>query len=146
MESRYPEPDLGRWTRLPDGSAVGERSSAKSTSRNALDIDLKGSDGGPSTGRSTSNPKTGGVPDIPTAEPAPVESVPAKPAPAESAPIEGFESGGPAGIPVAPHFVHPPGTIDHGNLPIIGEDDPGKLTVTSNTEPMTMHTTGTQRQ
>jgi hypothetical protein len=125
MESRYPEPDMGRWKRLPDGSAVGERGSAKSTGRNALDIDLKGSDGGNEHWKIHINPKTGGVPDIPTAEPAPVESAPAKPAPAESAPVEGFEGGGPAGIPVGPHFVHPPGTIDHG-IPIIGEDDPGE--------------------
>jgi len=135
MESRYPDPDMGHWKQLPDGSAVGDRKSAKSNGRNALDIDLKTSDPKGEHWKIHINPKTGGVPDIPAAEPTPAESagsepgpaeIPsAQPAPAESAPIEGFEGGGPAGIPVAPHFVHPPGTIDHGT-PIIGEDDPGE--------------------
>jgi hypothetical protein len=115
---------MGQWKRLPDGSAVGERNSAKSTGENALDIDLKGPDGWSEYWKIHINPKTGWVPDIPAIDPAPIEAAPAEPAPAESAPLEGFKGSGPAGIPVAPHFVHPPGTIDHG-IPIIGEDDPG---------------------
>jgi hypothetical protein len=122
MQSRYPEPDMGHWKRLPDGSEVGERYSADSTGRNALEIDLKNPDGTTQHWKIHINPKTGGVPDIPAVEPAPAETEPA-----ERGPVEGFEGGGPAGIPVAPHFVHPPGTIDHG-IPIIGEDDPGEDT------------------
>jgi hypothetical protein len=124
-QCRYPEPDMGQWKRLPDGSEVGERYSADSTGENALDIDLKGSDGTTQHWKVHVNPKTGGVPDIPAAEPAPAEPAPPRAAPTEPAPVEGFEGGGPAGIPVAPHFVHPPGSIDHG-IPIIGEDDPGE--------------------
>jgi len=125
MESRYSEPGKGQWKRLPDGSEVGERYSAKSTGRNALEVDLKRPDGTTQHWKIHINPKTGGAPEIPAVEPVPVEQAPAEPAPIESAPVEGFEGGGPAGIPVAPHFVHPPGTIDHG-IPIIGEDDPGE--------------------
>ena len=125
MPSRYREPGKGDWTRLPDGSEVGERYSANSTSQSALDVDLKAPDGTTDHWKIHINPKTGAVPDIPGVEAAPAESAPAEPAPAESAPVEGFEGSGPAGIPVAPHFVHPPGTIDHG-IPIIGEDDPGE--------------------
>jgi hypothetical protein len=125
IQSRYPVPEMGQWKRLPDGSEVGERYSADSTRRNALDIDIKGADGTSEHWKVHINPKTGGVPDIPPVEPAPVEAAPAEPAPVESAPVKGFEGGGPAGIPVAPHFVHPPGTIDHG-IPIMGEDDPGE--------------------
>jgi hypothetical protein len=55
----------------------------------------------------------------------PAQPAPTRAAPAESVPVEGFDSGGPAGIPPWPHLVHPPGTIDHG-IPIIGEDDPGE--------------------
>jgi hypothetical protein len=125
--NHYQNPAKGSWTDLPDGSKVGERYSAGSTGQNALEIDLKGSDGTKQHWKIHINPKTGGVPEIPAVEPAPVEAAPAEPAPAESAPVEGYEGGGPAGIPVAPHFVHPPGTIDHG-IPIIGEDDPGEDT------------------
>jgi hypothetical protein len=65
------------------------------------------------------------------AEQAPTEAATAKPDPAKAppaekgAPAEGFEGGGPAGIPTAPHFLHPPGTLEHG-APIIGEDHPGE--------------------
>jgi hypothetical protein len=120
MESRYSEPGKGQWNRLPDGSEVGERYSAQSTGQNSLDIDLKGPDGTAEHWKIHINPKTGGVPDVPAVEPVPTE-----PAPVESAPVKGFEGGGPAGIPVGPHFIHPPGSIDHG-IPIIGEDDPGE--------------------
>ena len=123
--NRYREAGKGEWKVLPDGSEVGERYAAQSTGQNSLDIDLKGPDGTNEHWKIHINPKTGGVPDIPAVEPAPVEVAPAEPAPAESAPVKDFEGGGPAGIPVAPHFVHPPGTIDHG-IPIIGEDDPGE--------------------
>jgi hypothetical protein len=123
--NRYEDPAKGAWKRLPDGSEVGERYSADSTGKNALEIDLKGSDGTTQHWKIHMNPKTGGVPDIPAVEPAPVEAAPAEPAPTKSGPVEGFEAGGPAGIPAAPHFVHPPGSIDHG-IPIIGEDDPGE--------------------
>jgi hypothetical protein len=125
-ENRYGDPGKGSWTNLPDGSKVGERSTARSTGQNALDIDLT-SPNGTEYWKVHINPKTGGVPDIPAVEAAPVEASPAEPAPAEPAPAEGFEGAGPAGIPAAPHFVHPPGTIDHG-IPIIGEDDPGEDT------------------
>ncbi len=123
--NRYEDPAKGAWKRLPDGSEVGERYSADSTGKNALEIDLKGSDGTTQHWKIHMNPKTGGVPDIPAVEPAPVEAAPAEPAPTKSGPVEGFEGGGPAGIPAAPHFVHPPASIDHG-IPVIGEDDPGE--------------------
>ena len=125
MQSRYTEPGKGQWQRLPDGTEVGERYSADSTGKTALDIDLKGPDGTTQHWKIHINPKTGGVPEIPAIEPAPAEAAPVETAPAESAPVEGFEGVGPAGIPAAPHFVHPPGSIDHG-IPIIGEDDPGE--------------------
>jgi hypothetical protein len=127
IESRYPVPEMGKWKRLPDGSEIGERNSADSTGRKALDIDLQGADGTTEHWKVHINPKTGGVPDIPAVEPAPAEPATAEPGTAEPAPVEGFEGGGPAGIPAAPHFVHPPGSIDHG-IPIIGEDDPGEDT------------------
>ncbi|MGB9252045.1 MAG: hypothetical protein WCC28_20265 [Mycobacterium sp.] len=123
--NRYEDPAKGAWKRLPDGSEVGERYSADSTGKNALEIDLKGSDGTTQHWKIHMNPKTGGVPDIPAVEPAPVEAAPAEPAPTKSGPVEDFEGGGPAVIPAAPHFVHPPGSIDHG-IPVIGEDDPGE--------------------
>jgi hypothetical protein len=125
LQSRYTEPGEGQWQRLPDGTEVGERYSADSTGKTALDIDLKGPDGTTQHWKIHINPKTGGVPEIPAIEPAPAEAAPVETAPAESAPVEGFEGPGPAGIPAAPHFVHPPGSIDHG-IPIIGEDDPGE--------------------
>jgi hypothetical protein len=123
--NRYQNPAKGSWTDLPDGSKVGQRNAADSTGKNSLDIDLNGSDGTTQHWKIHINPKTGGVPDISGIEPGSVEPAPAEPAPAELAPVEGLEGGGPAGIPVAPHFVHPPGTVDHG-IPIIGEDDPGE--------------------
>jgi hypothetical protein len=125
IQSRYTEPGKGQWQRLPDGTEVGERYSADSTGKTALDIDLKGPDGTTQHWKIHINPKTGGVPEIPVIESAPAEAAPVETAPAESAPVEGFEGAGPAGIPAAPHFVHPPGSIDHG-IPIIGEDDPGE--------------------
>jgi hypothetical protein len=123
MPSRYPE-GKGQWQRLPDGSEVGERYSADSTGKSALEIDLKKPDETMDHFKIHINPQQGGVLDIPPVEPAPAEAAPAESAPTESGPIEGFEGGGPVGIPSAPHFIHPPGTIDHG-IPIIGEDDPG---------------------
>jgi hypothetical protein len=123
--NRYKNPAKGSFTDLPDGSKVGQRNAAGSTGKNSLDIDLKESDGTTQHWKIHINPKTGGVPDISGIDPASVEPAPAEPAPAERAPVEGLESGGPEGIPVAPHFVHPPGTLDHG-IPIIGEDDPGE--------------------
>jgi hypothetical protein len=122
--NRYRDPSKGFWTDLPDGSKVGERNAAGSTGRNALDVDLPGPNGD-EYWKVHINPTTGGVPDIPAVKPAPIESAPAEEAPVESGPAKGFEGGGPAGIPVAPHLVHPPGTINHG-IPIIGEDDPGE--------------------
>jgi hypothetical protein len=122
--NRYRDPGKGSWTDLPDGIKVGERNAAGSTGRNALDIDVPGPNGG-EYWKVHINPKTGGVPDIPAIKPVPIESAPAEESPARSGPARGFEGGGPAGIPVAPHFVHPPGTINHG-IPIIGEDDPGE--------------------
>jgi hypothetical protein len=133
-DNRYGDPAKGSWTDLPDGSKVGERFAARSTGQNVLDIDLKNPKGNEDW-KVHINPKTGGVPEIPAAQPAPAkaspaevapaEQAPAEVAPAEEAPVKGFEGGGPAGIPVTPHFVHPPGTIEHG-APIIGEDDPGE--------------------
>ncbi len=125
IDTHYPEPEMGKWERLPDGTEIGERVFADSTGKNVLDIDLKDPNGGIEHWKIHINPKTGAVPEIPAVEPAPAEAAPAEAAPAESAPVEGFEGGGPAGIPAAPHFVHPPGTVDHG-IPIIGEDDPGE--------------------
>jgi hypothetical protein len=120
MPSRYREPGKGDWTRLPDGSEVGERYSAKSTGQSVLEIDLKAPDGTTEHWKIHINPRTGGVPEIPA-----LEAAPGKAGPVESAPVEGFEGGGPAGIPTDPHFVHPPGTIHHG-APILGVDDPGE--------------------
>ena len=125
MESHYPDPDMGHWKRLPDGNEVGERNSARSTGQNALDIDLKGPDGAKQHWKIHINPKTGGMPEIPATEAVPAEAAPAEVAPVKEAPVEGFEGGGPAGIPVTPHFIHPPGSIEHG-APIIGADDPGE--------------------
>jgi hypothetical protein len=125
MGSRYSEPGKGEWKRLPDGSEVGERYSAESNGRNALEIDLKGPDGTKQHFKIHINPKTGGVPEFPAVKPPPAETAPAEKAPVERAPVEGFEGGGPAGIPTDPHFVHPPGTIHHG-APILGVDDPGE--------------------
>jgi hypothetical protein len=125
MESHYPDPDMGHWKRLPDGNEVGERNSARSTGQNALDIDLKGPDGAKQHWKIHINPKTGGMPEIPATEAAPAEAAPAEVAPVRQAPVEGFEGSGPAGIPVTPHFIHPPGSIEHG-APIIGADDPGE--------------------
>jgi hypothetical protein len=125
IDSRYPVPEMGKWKRLPDGSEIGERNSADSTGRKALDIELKKPDGTTDHWKVHINPKTGGVPEIPATQPAPAEAAPAEVVPAEQAPVEEFEGAGPVGIPAAPHFVHPPGTIDHG-IPIIGEDDPGE--------------------
>jgi hypothetical protein len=125
MDTHYPEPDHGKWERLPDGTEVGERVSADSTGKNVLDIDLKDPNGGTEHWKIHINPKTGAVPEIPAVEPAPGEAAPAEPSPAKPGPVEGFEGGGPAGIPTDPHFVHPPGTIHHG-APILGVDDPGE--------------------
>jgi hypothetical protein len=125
MDTHYDEPDMGKWKRLSDGSEVGERFSADSTGKNVLDIELKQPNGGTDHWKIHINPQKGGVPEIPAVEPAPAEAAPVEAAPTELTPREGLEVGGPAGIPAAPHFVHPPGTIDHG-IPIIGEDDPGE--------------------
>ena len=125
IESHYPDPDMGHWKRLPDGNEVGERNTAKSTGQKALDIDLKRPDGTKEHWKIHINPKTGGLPEFPATEAVPAEAAPAEAAPAEQAPIEGIEGGGPAGIPVTPHFIHPPGSVEHG-APIIGEDDPGE--------------------
>jgi hypothetical protein len=122
--NRYRNPAKGSWTDLPDGSKVGERLSAKSTGQNSLDISLQGPNGKESW-KVHINPEEGAVPELPTEAPGPAEAPAPRPAPVESAPVEGFEGGGPAGIPVGPHFVHTPGSIDHG-IPIIGEDDPGE--------------------
>ena len=128
MDSRY-EPGKGQWKRLPDGSEVGERYAADSTGRGALEIDLKASDGTKQHWKIHINPKTGGVPEFPTAKPAPVESAPVEEAPAESLPTEptptegGLAAGGPSGTPPGLHFVPAPGSINHP-FPIIGEDDP----------------------
>ncbi|OBK38182.1 hypothetical protein A5658_26600 [Mycobacterium sp. 1245111.1] len=122
METHYPEPDMGKWTRLPDGSEVGERVSADSTGKNVLDIDLPKPDGGTEYWKVHINPKTGEVPDIPAIGPA--EAVPPEVASTEAGPVEGV-AGGPAGIQPWPHLVHTPGSIDHG-IPILGEDDPGE--------------------
>ena len=122
-ENRYGDPGKGSWTDLPDGSKVGERSAARSNGRGALDIDLKGAGG--DDWKVHINPRTGGLPEIPIVEAPPATPAPIEKAPAQPAPAEGFEVGGPAGIPVSPHFVHPPGSIDHP-FPIIGEDDPGE--------------------
>jgi hypothetical protein len=125
IDSHYDGPEIGKWKRLPDGTKVGDRVVADSTGKNVLDIDFPKPDGGTEHWKIHINPKTGRVPEIPGLEVAPAEAAPGDAAPAELVPEEGLEAGGPAGVPVAPHFVHPPGSIDHG-IPIIGEDDPGE--------------------
>ncbi len=124
-DSHYDLPEEGNWKRLPDGTEVGNRAIADSTGKNVLDIDFPKPGGGTEHWKIHINPKTGRVPEIPGLESTPGESAPGEAAPAELVPEEGLEAGGPAGIPVAPHFVRPPGTVDHG-IPIIGEDDPGE--------------------
>jgi hypothetical protein len=123
--NRYQNPSKGAWKRLPDGSEIGERYSADSTGQKALEVDLKGPDGKAEHWKIHINPDRGGVPEISAVEPVPAEPGPTEIAPAEPAPVEGLEGGGPVGIPAAPHFVRPPGSVDHG-IPIIGEDDPGE--------------------
>ncbi len=122
--NRYKDPAKGSWTDLPDGSKIGERNAAGSTGRNALDVDIPGPNGN-EYWKIHINPESGGVPDLPGVQAAPVDPAPTARAPAESGPLESFAGGGPAGIPPGLHLVHPPGTIDHG-IPILGEDDPGE--------------------
>ena len=122
---------------LPDGSGVGQRSSAGSTKAPALDINLNGND----HWKVHINPKTGGIPDIPatprpslgaeagrggapSAVPPSIVEPPAEP---KAPPVRG---GPPGGLPLGgalpdgsmPHLVEPP---DAGgpDLPVIGDGE-----------------------
>lgn len=145
MQSRYPDPNMGEWKRLPDGSEVGLRKAAKSTGENSLDIDLNKPDGTSEHWKVHINRERGGEPNIPETEAPRVESNESPKAseaepgeasvseagPGESggglAPAESGAGGwgGPSAEPFGPQPVHPPGSIHH-SLPVLGEDDPAE--------------------
>ena len=137
--SRYGDPSKGVWMDLPDGSGVGQRSSAGSTKNPALDINLNGND----HWKVHINPRTGGVPDIPAAPrpvigaepgrvggpgavpPTVVEPPPEpKAPPVRGGPPGGLTLGGGA-LPdgTLPHLVEPPGA-NSPDLPVIGDGIP----------------------
>jgi hypothetical protein len=78
--------------RPPNGSEIGERNSADSTRRKALDIDLKSSDGTNEHWKVHVNPNTGRVPATPVPEPIPVEPARADPASNESGPVGAWKA------------------------------------------------------
>jgi hypothetical protein len=140
VPGRYPDPSIGIWRDLPDGSKIGERYAAKSTGDASLDINLNGQKWkvhiNPQTGGQPNIPAPGAAPAVPepplSAPPpgparvaAPVEPAPAlNPAPPSArVPIEGW--GGPSAEPFGPKLIHPPGSINHP-FPILGEDDPAE--------------------
>jgi hypothetical protein len=139
--SRYGDPSKGVWKNLPDGSGVGQRSSAGSTKAPALDINLNGGD----HWKVHINPGTGGIPEIPAAPRPSIEAAPGRGAapgavpgtvieppaepkapPARGGPLGGFPLGGGA-LPDGslPYFVEPPGPDATGpDLPVIGDGKP----------------------
>jgi hypothetical protein len=139
--SRYGDPSKGVWKDLPDGSGVGQRSSAGSTKAPALDINLSRND----HWKVHINPQTGGVPQVPAAPqpsagaapgrgaapgavpPAVVEPpLEPKAPPARGGPLGGLPLGGGA-MPDGsmPDLVDPPGPDAGGpDLPVIGDGKP----------------------
>jgi hypothetical protein len=137
--SRYGDPSKGVWMDLPDGSGVGQRSSAGSTKAPALDINLNGND----HWKVHINPKTGGVPEIPAAPrpaigaepgrvaaPGAVPPTVVEPPPEPKAPP--VRGGPPGGLPLGggplpdgsmPHLVEPPGA-NSPDLPVLGDGIP----------------------
>ena len=136
---RYGDPSKGVWMDLPDGSGVGQRSSAGSTKAPALDINLNGSD----HWKVHIHPKTGGIPDIPAAPRAPIGAEPGRGAAPGTVPPSVVEpppepkappvrGGPPGGLPLGggplpdetlPHLVEPPG-VSGPDLPVIGDGIP----------------------
>lgn len=90
--NRYGSPGKGEWRDLPDGTGVGRREAARSTSQPVLDVRLPGKGG---YVKVHINPQRGGVPDLTAPEgPAPAEP-PARPTeqppantPAQPTPVE----------------------------------------------------------
>lgn len=125
----YGDPSKGIRYQLPDGTIIGQRWSAESTSKPVLDFDI------PSNGGYTKvhiNPR-GGVPEIPApARPAPPEAPPvrapveppavtrppAAPTPGRAPPLVGI---GPVPPESVPHPVHPPHS--HHGPPVLGKDE-----------------------
>jgi hypothetical protein len=109
--SRYGDPSKGVWMDLPDGTGVGQRSSAGSTKQPALDINLNGTD----HWKIHINPRTGGIPEIPAA---PLPSIGAEPG----------RGAAPGAVP--PAVVEPPpepkapvggGALPDGSMPYLVE-------------------------
>lgn len=139
--SRYGDPSKGVWKDLPDGSGIGQRSSAGSAKAPALDINLRGND----HWKIHINPRTGGIPEIPAAPqpsagaapgrgavpgavpPAAVEPpLESKTPPVRGGPVGGLPLGGGA-LPDGsmPDLVEPPGPDTGGpDLPVIGDGKP----------------------
>ena len=139
--SRYGDPSKGVWKDLPDGTGVGQRSSAGSTKIPALDINLSGTD----HWKVHINPRTGGFPEIPAAPrpsigaepgrgaapcavPPAVVEPPAEPKapPARGGPLGELPVGGGA-LPDGsmPYLVGPPEPDASGpDLPVIGDGKP----------------------
>jgi hypothetical protein len=131
--SRYGDPSKGVWMDLPDGSGVGQRSSAGSTKAPALDVNLNGND----HWKVHINPQTGGIPEIPAAPrpaigaeagrggaPGGVPSTVVEPPPQPKAPAV---RGGGGVLPdgTMPYLVDPPGSDAGGpDLPVIGDGIP----------------------
>jgi hypothetical protein len=139
--SRYGDPSKGVWMDLPDGSGVGQRSSAGSTKAPALDINLNGGE----HWKVHINPRTGGIPEIPAAPRPSIEAAPGRgaalgavppavvepPAEPKAPPVRG---GPPGGLPLGggvlpdgslPYLVGPPGPDATGpDLPVIGDGKP----------------------
>jgi hypothetical protein len=131
--SRYGDPSKGVWMDLPDGSGVGQRSSAGSTKAPALDVNLNGND----HWKVHINPQTGGIPEIPAAPrpaigaeagrggaPGGVPSTVVEPPPEPKAPAV---RGGGGVLPdgTTPYLVDPPGSDAGGpDLPVIGDGIP----------------------
>jgi hypothetical protein len=138
--SRYGDPSKGIWMDLPDGSGVGQRSSAGSTKAPALDINLNGTE----HWKVHINPQTGGVPDIPAAPRPSIGAEPGRGAASGTVPPTVVESpaepkappvrgGPPGGLPPGgalpdgsmPHLVElPEPDASRPDLPVIGDGKP----------------------
>lgn len=129
----YGDPGKGIRYRLPDGTIIGQRWSAGSTSRPVLDFDIPGKGGGYT--KIHINPR-GGIPDIPAPARPPLPEAPAVRAPVEPPrvsppPVEAvpgragpslpFVGGSPVPPESIPHPVHPPHS--HHGPPVLGKDE-----------------------
>lgn len=128
----YGDPGKGIRYRLPDGTIVGQRWSAGSTSKPVLDFDI------PSNGGYTKihiNAR-GGVPEIPApvraapaeappvrvpAEPPSLTRPPTEPMPGRFGPAPPLAGGGLVPPESTPHPVHPPHS--HHGPPVMGKDE-----------------------